>query len=96
MEQMHIVDEHFRSDIVDNPESFIKSLLSSRFAFGVDEVTRHGKYKYMGWAYDLRPLLKRFVYKQHGQWSEIYALNKTNLRKLVYGVVDEIAELPND
>tara|TARA_R110002167_G_scaffold325017_2_gene531138 strand:- start:324 stop:659 length:336 start_codon:yes stop_codon:yes gene_type:complete len=54
------------------------------------DLLNSGSYKYMGWSYDFTPYMNRYIYKQHGQWFEVYAPNKTMLRKAVYGVVDKI------
>lgn len=37
----------------------------------------------MGWAFDFSDYLKRYVYHQYGHWYEMYAPNKTILRKSV-------------
>ena len=47
----------------------------------------------MGWMFCFKDVLKRFVYKQYGSWSEAYACNKTHLRKITYGRIDEIVEI---
>ncbi len=86
-------DKHIRQDILKNPQEFLKKTLSNRFSFGTDNITRQGTYKEMGFAYRLRPFLKNYVYKQHGAWHEIYALDKANARKLVYGRIDKIIEI---
>lgn len=79
--------------IIEAPEAFLKAKMTgSRFDFGVHELTRNGVYKLLGWKYDYRDTLKKYVYKQYGSWSEAYALNKTNLRHLVYGRIDQIIE----
>ena len=39
----------------------------------------------LGWCFDFRSALKLYVYKQHGCWQEMYAPNKTILRKSVVG-----------
>lgn len=72
---------------------FVKSKLSSAYNFGSDNIMRGGCYRELGWRYDVRPFLKRYVYKQHSSWHEVYALNKGNLRRLVYGHMDEIIEI---
>lgn len=54
---------------------------------------QYGCYKLMGYKYDFKPYLKKYLYKQHGQWSEAYAPNKTKLRAVVYGNVEKIIEL---
>lgn len=82
-----------RIDIEQNPMEFLTNQLSSRFNFGVDNITSYGVYREMAWQYDLKPLLRKFVYKQYGNWHEIYAINKTNVRKLVGGVIAQIVEI---
>jgi hypothetical protein len=54
-----------------------------------------GIYRLMGWAFDFRPFLRRFVYKQYGQWWELYAPDKTMVRKAVHGRITEIVEVKN-
>lgn len=39
----------------------------------------------MGWAFDFSDHLKRYVYLQYGGWHEYWAVDKTSLRKGVYG-----------
>jgi len=81
-------------EILENPEKFLMDKLTgSRFGFGVDNITKTGFYKEMGFQYNLRPYLQKFIYKQYGQWQEMYALNKTNLRKLVFGKVEKIISI---
>lgn len=85
--------KNIRKDIETAPLTFLKKVLSSnRYAFGVDNITRNGVYREMGYKYDFRPFLRHFVYKQYGSWYESYAINKTNLRHLVYGKIDAIIE----
>ena len=47
----------------------------------------------LGWIISFRDVLKRFLYRQYGTWTEAYAFNKTCLRKSTYGRIDEIVEL---
>ena len=56
-------------------------------------IQKYGIYKLQGWAYDLRPYLKKFVYQQYDHWQSIYALNRTMVRYMVYGKVNEIVEI---
>ncbi len=44
-----------------------------------------GSVSVLGWCFDFRPVLKLYVYKQHGHWEEMYAPNKTLLRKNIFG-----------
>lgn len=60
---------------------------------GNDNLMRSGVYKLMGYAYNFRPYLKQFVYKQYGSWHEIFAPNKTTVRKIIYGSIDKIVEV---
>lgn len=67
-----------------------------RFSTNNDNLIRYGYYRLMGYQYNFRPHLKKFLYKQYGDWQEAYAPNKTALRKAVYGRIDKIVELNED
>lgn len=82
--------------ILEKPEAFLKEKLQGHYNFGTDTIMHSGYYKYLGWAYNFKPFLKHYVYKQHGSWSESYALNKTNLRKLVSDKIDRIVDITNE
>lgn len=84
------VDQNKRPEIVDVKE-FINKFYNTFSYTGFDY--RTGTYKNMGYSFNVRPYLKRYVYKQYGQWSEMFAPNKTLLRKQVGGVITEIVEL---
>jgi len=46
------------------------------------EAYREGIYRCVGWVVDFRPFLRRFlVCHKHYGWSEIWAFNRTTLRK---------------
>ena len=47
----------------------------------------------MGWRFDFSDILKTFVVKQYGSWAEYKAIDKTALRKMVYGRIDKIMEV---
>lgn len=92
----HAKPENIRKDIEQDPLAFVKEKLTgSRYGFGVSNIISDGVYKEMGYIYNLRPLLKRFIYRQYGHWSEIWALNKTNARHLISGRIEEIEEVTN-
>ena len=74
-------------------QGFLKNKFENKFAFGTQNLSSGGVYKEMGWAYDFRGTLKKFLVKQHGQWHEIYAPNKTLARKQFYGRIDQIIEI---
>lgn len=76
-----------------NPEEFLKTKLQKGCIFGRENILSHGVYREMGWQYDFRPFLKRFIVKQYDDWSEYYCLNKTVLRKLLHGTIQEIREI---
>lgn len=78
---------------IDNPIVFLRERYNNRFNFGIQVLLSNGIYKVGGYVYDFRPYLKRFVYKQYGSWTEAYAPNKTSLRKIIYGKIDEIVEV---
>jgi hypothetical protein len=75
---------------IDNPVEFLKSKYTRGSIFGLDNLQRSGRYKLMGWSYDFRPYLKRFIVKQYGSWQDYYAPNKTALRSSIYGRIEEI------
>lgn len=64
-----------------------------RFYTNNDNLIRYGVYKLMGYRYDFKPYLKKYLYKQYGEWREAYAPNKTLLRKVIYGTINQIIEL---
>jgi hypothetical protein len=76
------------------PTAFLKSKYIHGCIFGLDNLQKQGAYLLAGWRFDFRLFLKRFLVKQHGNWSEYYAPNKTTLRKSLYGRIDEIVAIP--
>lgn len=88
--------KNIRNDILENPDKFLKEKMNgSNHSFGIDNLTKHGYYNQMGYRYNFKDTLKKYVYKQHEQWNEIHALNKTNARKLIFGRIDKIIEIDN-
>ena len=79
--------------VIDSPKDFLKSKYSNAHTFGIDNLQRSGIFKLMGWAYNFRPYLKRYVVKQYDHWQEYYAPNKTSLRATIYGKIDIIQEI---
>jgi hypothetical protein len=67
-------------------------LAGDRFAFGVDNLLQNGVYRQAGYAFEIRNRLHCYVYRQFGGWHEAYAPNRTSLRKLIGGRIDEILE----
>ena len=79
---------------IENPVEFLNKHYHSGYSGAISNFLSKGIYLSMGYRYDFKPFLKRFVYKQYGKWTEAYAPNKTKLRKAVFGKIDEIVELP--
>lgn len=77
---------------ISEPKEFLKRAYV-RFYTNNDNLIRFGCYKLMGYKYDFRPYLKKYLYKQYGEWSEAYAPNKTLLRQVIGGKIDKIIEL---
>lgn len=72
---------------IENEIKFLKKKLSDKFGFGYDNITRLGIYKEMGWAYDFRDILKKYIVKtEYCGLFEKYHLNKTELRKQLAGL----------
>jgi len=64
-----------------------------RFYSNNENLIKYGCYRLMGYSYDFKPYLKKYLYKQYGNWTEAYAPNKTLLRSVIYGNIDKIIEL---
>lgn len=83
------VDQTFRPILNMNflKKAYVRSYTNN------DNLLTFGVYKSMGYAYDFRPHLKKFLYKQYGEWNECFAPNKTALRGVIYGKIDKIVEI---
>lgn len=46
-----------------------------------------------GYRFGFEDVLKTYVVKQYGSWSEYNAPDRTSLRSIVYGRIDQIAEI---
>ncbi len=47
----------------------------------------------LGWRFDFSDILNKYLVKQYGQWNEYYAIDKTSLRKNLYGRIEQIVAL---
>ena len=47
----------------------------------------------MGYRFDFSDVLKKFVVKQYEHWFEYYAPDKTSLRSVLFGRIQEIVEV---
>lgn len=54
---------------------------------------QYGYIKNMGYLYEAKDYLKKYIVKQYGEWNEFYAPNKTLLRKSTFGKIDKIIEI---
>ena len=59
----------------------------------LSNIKNYGYSKIMGYQYNLKPYLKKYVYKQFDSWHECFAPNKTLLRKSTFGKIDKIIEI---
>lgn len=85
------VDQEKRP-IIENAKEFIEKSYSFGYTNNINLI-KYGKYKTMGYEFNFKSYLKKYLYKQYGQWNECYAPNKTKLRKVIYGKVDKIIEI---
>ncbi|ANI89816.1 molybdenum ABC transporter ATP-binding protein [Arachidicoccus ginsenosidimutans] len=46
-----------------------------------------------GYRFGFEDVLKTYIVKQYGSWQEYNAPDKTSLRSIVYGRIDQIAEI---
>ena len=47
----------------------------------------------MGYRFGFEDVLKSYIVKQYGSWLEYNAPDKTSLRSIIYGRIDQIAEI---
>lgn len=78
---------------IPDPVAFLKSQYQRGCIFGLDNLKRSGRYREMGWEFDFRPYMKKFLVKQYGQWSEEWAPNRTAIRNSTYGTIQAIQQL---
>jgi hypothetical protein len=46
-----------------------------------------------GWRFDFADILRTYIVKQYGQWHEYKAVDKTALRRMIYGRIEKITEI---
>lgn len=69
-----------------------KFKISKCWDYGMHDLLRRGVYRNMGFCYDFRENLKRYLVKQYGEWNEYFAPNKTLLRKVLGSRVQKIID----
>lgn len=47
----------------------------------------------LGWRFDFSDVLKTFLVRQYGRWTEYRAMDKTALRKILFGRIEKIVEI---
>ena len=47
----------------------------------------------LGWRFDFSDVLKTFLVRQYGRWTEYRAMDKTALRKTLFGRIEKIVEI---
>lgn len=47
----------------------------------------------MGYRFGFEDILKTYVVKQYDRWAEYNAPDRTSLRSIIYGTIDQIAEI---
>jgi hypothetical protein len=85
------VDQSARPTI-DNPKQYLHEAYLNGYSSQA-ELLRSGILRQMGYRFDFKPHMKNYLYKQYGTWTEVYAPNKTALRKAIYGTIDRIIEI---
>lgn len=83
------VDQDLRPQL---PVDFLEKAYVRGYTNNHDLIS-YGYYKLLGYLYDFRPYLKKYLFKQYGSWHEAYAPNKTKLRSVIDGKIDKIIEL---
>lgn len=91
-----LIGYRFADTARDMPTVYASELIArftnDPYAFGIATMARTGSYQLMGWSFRV-PGLRRFVYRDsHGYLQELYAPNKTILRKNCVGRIQIIAE----
>jgi hypothetical protein len=46
-----------------------------------------------GYRFDFADVLNKYIVNQYGSWSEYYAPDKTSLRAVLYGRINQIVEI---
>lgn len=82
-------------DVYTEPKEYLKIIISKHHSSSIN-LRQSGCQRIMGECISFHKYLKKFLYKQYGSWYEVYAINKSELRKNTYGKIDSIIELKED
>jgi len=85
--------DSIKPDYPEKARDFLKSKYNRNFMFGIENLKQSGVFKIMGWIIDFRPILNKFIVKQHGYLYECYAFNKTDLRNSIFGKIEYIKQI---
>jgi len=84
-------DAGITSETKEEAVAFLKDKYSSKFSYGLENLKRQGVYKAAGFEYNYKPFLKLYrVRRLYGHWEEMYAPNKTLLRKSIAGKLENL------
>lgn len=75
-------------------EGWLKGVYNGKYHSSLHDLRHYGYYHLHGWAFNLRPHLRRFLIRQRYEWQEVWAPSRTTLRKTTYGRIHEIHEIP--
>ena len=83
-----------REDYINSPAEFLEKNYT-KGGYYLDALANTGYVRNMGWIYDYRSFLKLYVVKfLNAGLREVYAPNKTAIRKTSYGRIIYIVEIP--
>lgn len=71
---------------IDDVPAFLASKYVRGCVFGQDLLIQDGVFKYLGWIYDFKPYLKKYLVQDKHYprtWLSYYAPNKTMLREVL-------------
>ena len=83
------VDQNISPEIKIN----LVSIYESKHHLFLNNLQNSGYIKCMGYLYNIKPYLNKYVVKQYNSWQEYFAPNKTLLRKSIYGKIDKIVQV---
>lgn len=88
--------KHKNEDICNglSPKEYLKTIYKHNTNSCLSSLRTNGVIRSMGWEYDFKSYLKRYVYKLHNNWHECYAPNKVAVKTSTFGTVKEVIEIP--
>lgn len=74
--------------------SYIDVVFSDKYHSDLNNLLK-GYIKFRGYIFDLKPYLKKYLYKSHDAWIEAYAPSKTALRHVIPEKIEKIIDITN-